>query len=210
MTGLTELKIKKPPMMRFCDRLIDLMIKKESAWQYQTSSSGALGLEFFAVEQGRIYMKDPQAANGSFLYKSGGAGLAYGFRLPIIGKVNIPIKGYTGTAGVAPTFLPSTGKLLILESFAGDELTRSDITGLCLFLEIGVSAIVGASWYAMLLGMDPAYAVAMAVAAGACSSALPLAESKLLKSATSILITAGLNVSASSGAAAGVFGGLLY
>jgi len=112
MTGLTELKIKKPPMMRFCDRLIDLMIKKESAWQYQTSSSGALGLEFFAVEQGRIYMKDPQAANASFLYKSGGAGLAYGFRLPKIGKVNIPIKGYTGTCRCRPYFFAEYRKVV--------------------------------------------------------------------------------------------------
>ena len=210
MSGLTELKIKKPPIIKFCERVIDLMIKKESAWQYQTSSSGALGLEFFAVEGGRIYMKDPQGADASFLYGAGGVGLAYGIKLPKIGKINIPVKGYSGTAGIAPAFFPSTGKLMILESFKGDELTRDDITGVCMFLEIGASFIVGGASYAMLVGMNPVYAAAMAVTAGAATSLLPLAESKLLQSATAVLIMAGMNVSVSAGAGAGVFGGALY
>jgi hypothetical protein len=193
-----------------------VLIKKTSAWTFNTSSSGGVGIEFFLAEGGSIYLKDPSGADVTFRYGAAGAGIAFGFKLPKVGKLDLKIKGVSVGAGVAPSFLPSTGKVCILDSFKGDELTRDDITGVCMFVQVGGGLIVGGSAYAMLLGMDPVYLAGVAAAAGTMimpgmgTMLLPYAEQKLLETATSILFMAGMNVSTQAGGGAGAFVGGLF
>ena len=65
--------------------------KKMSAWKFVTSSSGGLGIEFFAAEGGKIYLDDPTGSLKTFDYGVVGLGLSEGFKLPKIGKLQIPI-----------------------------------------------------------------------------------------------------------------------
>jgi hypothetical protein len=182
-----------------------LMIKKESAWQFVTSSSGGVGVEFFLAEGGAIYFKDPSGVAVSYTYGAAGAGLAFGLKLPKVGKLQLQVKGKTVGGGVAPAAFPNTGKLYILDSFAGNELKRSDMTGCCMFVQAGGGVIGGGSAYAMVLGMNPIYLVGMTF-----TPLMLLAETKLLQSATALLLMAGLNVGVQAGGGAGAFiGGLI-
>ena len=106
-----------------------LMIKHESAWKFQTSSSGGIGVEFVAAEGGSIILKDPSGAVVSFPYGGAGAGLTAGFKLPKIGKIALNVKGKSVGGVIAPSFFPNAGGLYVLDSFEGDDFKRSDITG---------------------------------------------------------------------------------
>jgi hypothetical protein len=128
--------------------------------------------------------------------------------LPGIGKPQLKIGGKSVALAVAPAAFPNAGMLYILEGFDGEELTRSDITGVCMFLQVDVGVGGGASGNAMLLGMDPVWLGAM-VASGLCTPALVYSEVKLIESATAILIMGGLNAGFQAGWFAGAFiGGL--
>ena len=52
-----------------------LEVKKESAWQFVTSSSGGVGVEFVVAEGGMIYLQDPSGKQQAFKYGAAGAGL---------------------------------------------------------------------------------------------------------------------------------------
>lgn len=183
-----------------------MLIKRKSAWAFQTSSSGGLGVEFVAVEGGSIYFKDPSGMTIVFRYGAAGAGIAAGLKLPKVGKLQIQIKGKTVGGAIAPAAFPNTGTLYVLDSFAGNELRRSDITGVCMFLEVGAGLIAGGAAYAMVLGMNPLYLAEMM----AMPATMPIAEAMLLRSATSLLLMAGINVGVQAGGAAGGFvGGLI-
>lgn len=45
---------------------MSLLIKKDSLWQFSTSSSGGLGVEFVAVEGGKIWLTDPAGNTVTF------------------------------------------------------------------------------------------------------------------------------------------------
>ena len=53
-----------------------VLLKGESNWEFKTSSTGGLGVEFVAVEGGAIYLKNPAGAIETFHYGSAGAGVA--------------------------------------------------------------------------------------------------------------------------------------
>jgi hypothetical protein len=185
-----------------------MIIKKQSAWQFSTSSSGAIGVEFVAAEGGTIYMQDPAKKTVSFRYGAVGAGICDGFKLPVIGKPQVKIGGKSVAGAVAPAAFPNAGVLYILEGFDGEELTRSDITGVCMFLQVDVGLVAGTSGYAMLLGMDPVWLGSMLVST-LITPAFLYSEVKLIESATAILIMGGLNVGVQAGWFAGAFiGGL--
>ena len=38
---------------------MSLFIKRENAWQFVTSSSGGIGVEFVVAEGGKIWLTDP-------------------------------------------------------------------------------------------------------------------------------------------------------
>ncbi|MEI6705690.1 MAG: hypothetical protein WCK96_01000 [Methylococcales bacterium] len=177
-------------------------IKKTSAWQFVTSSTGGIGVEFFAAEGGQIYLNDPSGSLRTFTYGVAGGGLSIGFKLPKIGKLQIPVKGASVGGVGAPASFPNTGCLYILSSFDGDELTYNDISGVCGLVEIGGGLIAGASSTAMLLGMNPKWmaATVVAMASPLSQSLMPLAYKKLIESATSLLLMAGVNAGVQGGA----------
>ena len=147
------------------------VIKKPSAWQFVTSSTGGVGVEFVAAEGGKIFLQNPQGVTESFYYGAAGVGISAGLKLPKIGKLQINVKG-KGVAGViAPASFPNGGKLYVLDNFDGDELATSDIQGVCMFVEVGGGLVAGVSATAMLVGMNPAWLAGI----GLSSVALPMA-----------------------------------
>lgn len=57
---------------------MSLFIKKESAWQFVTSSSGGIGLELLVAEGGKIWLQDPGGKVVSYFYGGAGVGAAEG------------------------------------------------------------------------------------------------------------------------------------
>ena len=183
-----------------------LFIKGESDWQFVTSSSGGIGVEFIAVEGGKIWLQDPDGNVITYYYAGAGAGLTAGFKLPKIGKIQVKVRGKSVGGIVAPSSFPNGGKLYVLESFDGDELSSSDLTGVCMFAEVGGGLFAGGSATAMLLGMDPVWLGAILATPWVSS---PFFMTKLARSATALLVMAGINVGIQAGAGgAGFIGGL--
>ncbi len=103
----------------------------------------------------------PRAPGGkpvNFFYGSAGAGLGLGVKLPKVGKLEIRPerlgKAITGT--IAPEDAPNTGQVYMTEWFKAEELSRSDLCGVCLMLDGGTGLVIGYSVTVMLLGIDPA------------------------------------------------------
>lgn len=186
-------------------------IKKESGWQFITSSSGGIGVEFLTAEGGAIYLSDPRKARQTFKYGAAGAGISCGLKLPKIGKIDLPkIKG-KGVGGIAaPSAFPNAGKIYILDTFAGNELNRSDITGVCMFVEIGGGFGVGGSATGMILGMDAVWLAGTMATMEVCGDLAILAARRLLESATAILVMAGLNAGLQAGAGGAAYLGALF
>jgi hypothetical protein len=186
-----------------------LFIKKESAWTFTTSGTGGIGIEFVVVEGGSIYLKDPRGNDVTFRYGGAGAGLSVGFKLPKIGKIDFKFLGKSVGLAIAPAAFPNWGALYILDSFKGDELTRSDITGVCMFVEAGLGFFAGFSGTAMLLGMDPILLAASLAATGVNPALGLYVDERLVQSAKAVLVMAGFNVGLiAGGGGAALLGGL--
>jgi hypothetical protein len=182
-------------------------IKKESAWTFETSATGGGGVAFVALEGGAIYLRDPKGNPVTLHFGAAGAGLSWGLKLPKIGKINLPKVRGKSVGGVgAPAAFPNTGKLYILNTFRGNELSRRDITGACAFAEVYTGAVVGGSASAIVFGMNPLWLAGLCLG----PAALTITETKLFGSATGLLLTAGLNVGLVAGAGVGAFlGGII-
>ncbi len=186
-----------------------LFIKKESAWKFNTSSTAGIGVEFVVAEGGSIFLKDPSGNDAVFRYGGAGAGLSFGFKLPKFGKIDFKFLGKTVGGAIAPAAFPNTGILYVLDSFKGDELTRSDITGVCIFAEAGLGFFAGVSGTVMLLGMDPILLAAAVAASGVNPALGAYVDDRLLQSSKAVLLMAGLNVGLiAGGGAAALLGGL--
>jgi hypothetical protein len=182
-----------------------LTIKKESAWQFVTSSSGGVGVEFVAAEGGSLTFDDPNGATVSFPYGAAGLGLSAGFKLPKIGKLQVD--GKSVGAAISPAAFPNAGKLYILDTFDGQELGRSDITGVCMFVEVAGGLVAGGYATAMLLGMDPGYLAAVAITPALINQ---IFLEKLLNSATALLLMGGASVGVQAGGGIAAFVGGLW
>jgi len=186
--------------------LMHVLVKAESKWKFSTSSTGGLGVEFVAVEGGAIYLKDPAGALQTFYYGSAGAGAAWGAKLPKLGKIELRVRGKSVGGVIAPSALPNTGVVYVMDSFKGSELSRSDITGACIFVEVYGGLILGGSGTAMLLGVNPVWLAALA--------AMPLLAGPeligLVHSARGLLLMTGFNAGVIAGGGAGAFVGGLF
>lgn len=188
-----------------------LGINKESAWQFITSSSGGIGVEFVAAEGGAIYLNDPRKARQTFTYGAAGVGLSCGLKLPKIGKIELPkLQGKSVGGVAAPSAFPNAGKIYILDSFSGNELSRSDITGVCMFVEVGGGFIAGASATGMVLGMDAVWLAGTLATIEVCQDLAMYAAQRLLELATAILVMAGVNAGLQAGAGGAAFLGALF
>lgn len=174
----------------------------ESKWLYQTASGGGLTVALVAGSGGSIILRSPQGKDVSYRYGGLGVGAGFGARLPRFGKVNIQVKGKSvGGAGAAEAF-PSTGKVFVSDALRSSDLTEDDITGPCMYTEVGAGLVVGGSATALLFGLDPKL-LAMAVALNSSPVTSIIASSRvneqLMRSAKGALVMAGMNAGVQAG-----------
>lgn len=121
-----------------------LKIRKRSGWTYETSSGIGVGVSFAGGGKGQLVMTPPVGGTARFNYKYAGGGYSVG-----VSKQN----GKNVSFATEDMF--SVGKLFILDTFRGNELSYQDITGMCMIVELAASAGHGGSFTAMLLGIPP-------------------------------------------------------
>lgn len=184
-----------------------------SKWQYVTASSGGLTVMFAAGSGGSMTLQSPEGKAESFRYGGLGAGIGFGARLPRFGKVNIAIKGKSvGGAGALEAF-PSTGQVFVSDALANRDLTRDDITGACVFLEVGGGLGIGGSATAMLFGLDAKLlAITLAMNTTPVGAVLgPLVmQRQLLQSAKGAVVMAGMNAGVQAGGGGAIYLGGLF
>lgn len=185
----------------------------ESKWLYQTASGGGLTVALVAGSGGSIILRSPQGKDVSYRYGGLGVGAGFGARLPRFGKVNIQVKGKSvGGAGAAEAF-PSTGKVFVSDALRSSDLTEDDITGPCMYTEVGAGLVVGGSATALLFGLDPKL-LAMAVALNSSPVTSIIASSRvneqLVRSAKGALVMAGMNAGVQAGGGAAIYMGYLF
>lgn len=177
-----------------------IYVKGESAWSFVTSSTGGAGLGFVAGQGGKLYLRDPKGNDVTLGMGALGIGASEGIKLPKIGKLEIRGKSVGGA--VAPASFPNAGKIYVLGSAPGKELTRDDLTGPCVFVEASAGMGVGASASAMYLGVHPVELF--------WGSASPLPKDNICDTARACLLVAGLNVGIQAGAGIAAFFGAVY
>lgn len=145
-----------------------LSIRKKSAWKFDTSGTGGVGIEFVAASGGTVVLDDPAGRETRFRYAAGGGGLSWGIRkVPKIGRLDtskIDSRGISDhfSANVAPEPFWNHGAVYIMGGFRGDELTAEDFHGVCVVYDAGGGLILGYSGSVMLVGINPMGLVAMA------------------------------------------------
>lgn len=185
----------------------------ESRWAYQTASGGGLTVALVAGSGGSIILRSPEGKDVSYRYGGVGVGAGFGARLPRFGKVNIQIKGKSvGAAGAAEAF-PSFGKVFVSDALVSRDLTEDDITGPCMYTEVGGGLVVGGSATALLFGLDPKL-LALSVALNASPATSIIASStvnrQLLQSAKGAVVMAGMNAGVQAGGGAAIYMGYLF
>ncbi|UZE22869.1 hypothetical protein LOY67_23080 [Pseudomonas sp. B21-056] len=184
----------------------------ESRWQYQTASGGGLTVVMVAGSGGSIILRSPQGEDVSYRYGGVGVGAGFGARLPRFGKINIQIKGKSvGAAGAAEAF-PSTGKVFVSDALVERDLTSDDITGPCMYTEVGAGLVVGGSATALLFGLDPKLlALSVALSSSPVTSmAATIVNRQLVQSAKGALVMAGMNAGLQAGGGAAIYIGYLF
>ena len=123
-----------------------LKIKSASKWSFDSSSTAGLSLGLLSAGGGFIDLvapPPPDDQNVRMTFGMIGAGKGYTFKIPLM------IGG-----SIAGSLMPSAGKIYIFDSFSGDELTRSDISGLCCAMDASSGAFfLGVSGTIMLVGI---------------------------------------------------------
>ena len=185
----------------------------ESRWQYQTASGGGLTVALVAGSGGSIILRSPEGKDVSYRYGGVGVGAGFGARLPRFGKVNIQIKGKSvGAAGAAEAF-PSFGKVFVSDALVSRDLAEDDITGPCMYTEVGGGLVVGGSATALLFGLDPKL-LALSVALNASPATSLIASGtvnrQLLQSAKGAVVMAGMNAGVQASGGAAIYMGYLF
>ncbi|CAN1604424.1 hypothetical protein LOY35_23430 [Pseudomonas sp. B21-028] len=184
----------------------------ESRWQYQTASGGGLTVVMVAGSGGSIILRSPQGEDVSYRYGGVGVGAGFGARLPRFGKINIQIKGKSVGGAAAAEAFPSTGKVFVSDALVERDLTSDDITGPCMYTEVGAGLVVGGSATALLFGLDPkllALSVALS-ASPATMMAASIVNRQLVQSAKGALVMAGMNAGVQAGGGAAIYIGYLF
>lgn len=117
-----------------------------------------------------------------------------------------------GAAGAAEAF-PSFGKVFVSDALVSRDLTEDDITGPCIYTEVGGGLVVGGSATALLFGLDPkllALSVALNASPAASIIAAGTVNRQLLQSAKGAVVMAGMNADAQAGGGAAIYMGYLF
>jgi hypothetical protein len=183
----------------------------ESRWLYRTASGGGLTIAMVALGGGSITLRSPEGKDVSYRYSGVGIGVGTpGLRR--LGKLNLKVKGKSiAGAGAAEAF-PSTGKVFVCDALARRDLTSDDITGPCMYTEVGAGLVVGGSATGLLFGLDPKLlALCMAMNSyplGIVASLIVLRQ--LVQSAKGVVVMSGMNVGVQAGAGASYSTGYLF
>ena len=133
-----------------------LSIRKTSAWTFNTSGTGGLGLGYFAASGGEVVLNPPTGAPKGFYYAAAGVGLSVGLKkIPKIGKIDTRGLSERGAAVVAPKSFWNHGVVYIMDGFAGDELGVEDFRGVCCAIDLGAGVLVGYAGSALLINVNP-------------------------------------------------------
>ena len=191
---------------------IPLPVNK-SGWEYKTASGGGLTVVAVAGSGGSIILRSPQGELVSYRYGGVGVGVGFGARLPRFGKINIQIKGKGVSAAGAAEALPSTGKVFVSDALVNRDLTSDDITGPCMYTEVGGGLLFGGSATALLLGLDPKLlALSVALSSNPATSLIASAtvSRQLARSAKGAVVMAGVNAGLQAGGGAAIYIGYLF
>lgn len=145
-------------------------VRKRSAWTFNTSGTGGVGLELVAASGGTVVLNDPGGQVRNFHYAAAGIGLSAGIRkIPKIGKLDtsrVDPRGFSdhGGGNLAPQAFWNHGAVYVMDGCAHDDLTIEDFRGICAVYDAGAGLILGYSGSLMLVGLNP---LALAVAATA-------------------------------------------
>ena len=155
-------------------QLMGPQIRKKSAWTFNTSGTGGIGIEFVAASGGTVVLDDPKGTTRNFRYAAGGVGVSAGIRkIPKIGKLDtrkLDPRGLSDHYGgnVAPKSFWNHGVVYVMDGCRADELVAEDFHGICIVIDAGAGLILGYSGSLMLVGVS-----ALALAARA---TIPLAD----------------------------------
>lgn len=161
-----------------------LRITRSSNWTYVSSTSVGLGAGFFAADFGAITLRDPTGKNRMFRYGSAGGGLNV-----------VDLMNYSLSA--APGFLPGgSGKIFLLDTFQGSDLSFSDIVGACLLLDASAGLFIGWSGNIILLGAEPDFLMGFVglVDPGLEAMETVILSYQMLSSAKAVLLTEGFDI----------------
>ncbi len=121
-----------------------LKIRGESRWRFEGSTGVSGGVDYVVGLGGaasQLTLKDQNGVKSEFYYGYGGIGAGFGTKF----SFSYPV----------PDNLEA-GRLYILDSFAGKELSGSDLVGCCIVGELsGGLGLHGAEGVAMVLGIPP-------------------------------------------------------
>lgn len=134
-----------------------ISIRKTSAWTFNTSGTGGLGLGLFTATGGELVLNPPSGDPKGFYYGAVGAGLSLGVRkIPKIGRI-LDSRGLSerGGANVAPKSFWNHGVVYVMDGCRGDELTAEDFRGICIATDVGGGVLVGYAGTALLINVDP-------------------------------------------------------
>jgi hypothetical protein len=174
---------------------MDISLRLEpvpSAWTFDGSGGGGVGLGFFAASRGTLQLKDPHGKSHQFGYGGVGAGISTpGVKLPKIGQLDIGKLDVSSAVGPAP--FTSVGRVFKMKSIAtGSDLTVNDFKGYCVLLDVGAGVVAGGGATAMLFGI-PLYA-------GGLIAVPKIGVQLFLKTARGLVLMAGYNVGIQLGA----------
>lgn len=134
---------------------------RPSDWIFKTSNGGGLSVGLFGGEGGTITLGEPKTGRlVVFRYAAVGVGLSAGFKLPKLGKLQLP-----GLTGSSESFT-SVGKVYMSGQFHKPELSVDDISGGCTFIELSAGVAWGEAGYAMVFGMNTAQFLRALLASG--------------------------------------------
>jgi hypothetical protein len=127
-----------------------------SKWTYTNGATGGVGTGLLAASGGTLSFTDPDKQAQDFSYAGLGIGI-FSIAIPKIKIPDLPIlnRGITGT-GAARSF-DGGGLLYMTESFHGRELSKSDLQGGTVYLDVSTGLLAGYGGSVMLLGINTAF-----------------------------------------------------
>ncbi len=134
-----------------------LRIRKTSAWKFQTSATGGLGVGFFVASGGGIALIDPKSKgedHPTWLHYAGaGVGASVGLRkIPKVGPA-IDTRGLSekGSGNLAPASFWNHGIVYVMNGCSGDDLELTDFKGPCCFVDVGAGLVAGYAGFGLLM-----------------------------------------------------------